>query len=243
MGHFYFLISLGVIVLCAMTLSLRKSLKSRLRLPYRAETMLFTPVQQVFKSVLEQAVGKDYHVYGRVRVADIIGLQPRLSRQEQNRALDRLGDHCFDFLICTHDSTIACAVNLASPSRRRRPPAKDRFDRICAAARLPYVRLRESDSVLEIEEQILAAMQTGKVAGGEDDFADAATILQQLSAAIHDKEDRGRVQTAHARIHIHRPELMPTLRREPSISSYQVVDAEPDIWIDQKNQGHLMDAP
>jgi hypothetical protein len=192
MAHFYFLLGLGAVAFLAFLLSVRRSLRSRFRLPYSADKTLFTPAQRAFKSVLEQAVGTDYRVYGRVRMADIIGLQAGLSRREQERAQVRLGARSFDFLICTPDTTaIVCAVNLSPRSRRRKPP-RDGVDQICTAARLPYVRFRESAvySLADIADQIFAAMRPRGVGprDGEIHPADAAAVLHGLSAVILDSD-------------------------------------------------------
>jgi len=147
MGYFYFLLGVAAILVLSMLLSLRKSLKRQFALPYVADRTFFTPEQRAFVSVLERALGTDYRVCAKVRVADVVGLRGRLSRDDQERAYQRLGEQRFDFLVCAADtSAIVCAVNLAPRSRRGKPPPKDILDRICAAAGLPFVRIRERDA-------------------------------------------------------------------------------------------------
>jgi len=147
MGYFYFLLGVAAILVLSMLLSLRKSLKRQFALPYVADRTFFTPEQRAFVSVLERALGTDYRVCAKVRVADVVGLRGRLSRDDQERAYQRLGERRFDFLVCAADtSAIVCAVNLAPRSRRGKPPPKDILDRICVAAGLPFVRIRERDA-------------------------------------------------------------------------------------------------
>lgn len=194
MGHFYFLLALAILVLAAFLLSLRSSLRRQFGLPYVVDETLFTPAQRAFKAALERAVGKDYVVYGRVRVADVVGLRPRLSRRDRERALDRLGERLFDFLVCRRDTmAIHCAVNLAPRSRLRRQPGRDVLNRICAAAGLPFVRFRETDvySVVEIEEAVFAAVQArhAKAAGEEISIDGTDDMLQGLSSVI--RKERG----------------------------------------------------
>lgn len=252
MEHLYFLLGLGAAVLFAFILSLRRSLKQRLRLPYLADETLFTPSQRAFKSVLEQAVGNDYRVYGRVRVADVVGLRSRLSRREQERAQARLGERCFDFLVCTPDTTaIACAVNLSPQSRLRKQLPKDRLDRICAAARLPFLRFRESDiySVADIEEQIFAAMQSrwGRAKDEEIPMEAAEAVLNRLSAVILDQDDEqaGRLKPrriaaptptqrsrpAQVRARSHVVQSRAKARKEPSILDRDDLDDGPAFRI------------
>lgn len=146
MGHFYFLLVLGGLLLLAFALHLQRRFGRRARLPFVADQTLFTPPQWAFLAVLEPALGPEYRVYGRVRVAEVIGLRPRLDRAVRRRAWARLGDRQFDFLVCVAATgAIACAVNLAPRSRLGRPPPRDSLDRICAVAGLPLVRWREAD--------------------------------------------------------------------------------------------------
>lgn len=189
MGYFYVLVGLGVVVLVALLVSLRGTLKRRLQLPYAADATLLTASQRAFKGVLERAMGAEHQIYAKVHAIDVIGLQPRLPRAQQDLALRRLGDRRFDFLICSKETTaILCAVNLSPRSRLRKQPPKNALDRICAAARLPFVRFRESDvySVAEIEERIFAAMQARGVPPRADESAsdETAAMLHTLSKAI-----------------------------------------------------------
>ena len=253
MEHLYFLLGLGALVLLAFILSVRRSLKSRFRLPYVADATLLTGSQRAFKTVLERAVGKEYRVYGRVRAADVIGLRPRLSRREQERAQDRLEGRCFDFLICAPETTaIVCAVNLVPRSRLRQQLPRDRLDRICAAAGLPFVRVRESEvySVAAIEERLYAAIEArwGVTGDAEIPIEDAAAVLQGLSAVMLDQDEdsagRATARRTKSPSQPPRPVLAPTRpahndllqsrvesRREPSIRARDDIDEGPTFRI------------
>jgi hypothetical protein len=188
-GHFYVLLGLGAFVLLLFLWSLARRLGRRHRLPYVLEPSLFSPAQQAFLPVLERAMGRGYRVYGNVRVADVLGVRRRLDRRVRRRALDRLGQYRFDFLVCTAESaTIVCAVNLSPRSRLGRRPPRNRLDRICDAAGLPFVRFREADrySVVEVEEQVFGAMQTVRLGAKEAEPPREETdeALGNLSAAI-----------------------------------------------------------
>lgn len=233
MEHFYFLIVLGVVVLLAVLLSLASTVKQRSRLPYRVDKHLFTAPQRAFKNALERALGQDYRIYAKIRVADIIGLSPRLSRRMQDRALERLGERRFDFIVCTAETdSILCAVNLAPRSRRRKPPRKDVLDRICAAAQLSFVRVREHDlySIAEIEEEVFAAMRRRGGTPKIDEHAaeDTQSMLRDLSEVI-DEERRPMhpIQPARARVESRPTAPVRAQRREPIIQDHQVVDEGP----------------
>lgn len=253
MEHLYFLLGLGALVLLAFILSVRRSLKSRFRLPYVADATLFTASQRTFKTVLERAVGKEYRVYGRVRAADVIGLRARLSRRERERAQDRLEGRGFDFLICAPETTaIACAVNLVPRSRLRKQLPRDRLDRICAAAGLPFVRVRESDvySAADLQERLYAAMQArwGVARDAEIPLEDAAAALQGLSAVMRDRDEDhlGRSTARRTKSPSQPPRPVPApvrpahrdplqsrveSRREPSIRARDDIDEGPTFRI------------
>lgn len=194
MGHFYFLLGLGALALFAFSLSLIRRFGRRHRLPYVAEHRLFSPGEQAFLSVLERALGRGYRVYGKVRVLDMLGVRRRIGGRARRRALARLRDRRFDFVVCTEGaSAIACAVNLSPRSRLARLAPGDRLDRICAAAHLPFVRFREGDrySVVEIEERVFGAMHALRVntKDWEPPREDAEEALEHLSAAISGDQD------------------------------------------------------
>lgn len=161
MGHFYFLLGLAGLLLLALILSLHRRFGRRARWPYVADEVLFSPPQRAFLAVLERALGSDYRVYGRVRVAEVIGLRRRLDRAARRRAYARLGERQFDFLVCRAGSgAIACAVNLLPRARLGRGLRPDTLERVCLAAGLPFVRLREADDYVEAElaQRVHAAM-------------------------------------------------------------------------------------
>ncbi len=250
MEHFYFLIGLGLFVLLAALLSLSKSLKRRRQLPYVVDATLFNPAQRAFKAVLERAVGKEYEIHGKVRAADVMSVRPGLSRRDRESAYDRLGDRCFDFLVCRRESTaIVCAVNLTARSRLRKRPPTDALDRVCAAAGLPLLRFRESDvySVVEVEERIFAAIQARDVRPvrlGVDDIhtEEAASMLHRLGQVIKDERpasrrstpsvSRDRPESSRARTLPDRTTVTTAAkRREPIIREQHVLDDEPDFKI------------
>ena len=200
MGYFYVLLGLGVLVLLAFLLSVTRRLGRRHRLPYVIGPSLFSPAEQVFLPVLERAVGRGYRVYGKVRVADVLKVRPRTGSQARKRAVARLSRHRFDFLVCTAETgTVACGVNLSPRSRFGRRPPRDALDRVCAAARLPFVRFREGArySVVEIEEQVFGAMQAVRLSAKETEPPRKETeeALGGLSETISSEKGMDRVET------------------------------------------------
>lgn len=189
MQHFYVLLGLGIILVVAFMLSLVRGLRARGRLPYRLDHQLFTPPQRAFVTVLEPLLGHSYRILGRISAAEIIEVERRLDRRGRERAAERLEQHIFDILICARETwEVLCAVNLdpRSPLGWRRRQAE--LERICAAAKLPFVRFRESDSysVAEIERRVFAAMSRSRGRSPLPDLPtdEAHEVLRDLSASI-----------------------------------------------------------
>ena len=162
MGHLYFLLGLGGLLILALTLSLLRRFGRRTRQPFIADETLFSPPQLRFLGVLERAMGPHCRVFGRVRVAEVIGVRPRLDRDTRRRAYAQLGDRQFDFLVCDAETiSILCAVNLEPRSRLRPWSRRDPLEPICAAAGLPFVRVREADdyAVTDVARRIQDAIQ------------------------------------------------------------------------------------
>lgn len=252
MGYLYVLLGLGVLVLLAFVLSLRKRLGRRYRLPYVVDELLFSPAQRAFLVVLERAVGRDYRVYGRVRAVDVIGLRrrPRLDRRSRRRALERLWNWHFDFLICSAQTgAIVCAVNLAPRSRWHRGPPRTALDQICAAAELPLVRFSEADSyrVAEIAPPVLAAIASRRPPAAVVEVqlpaevpGEVREVLHGLSKVMVDdaRQARGKPLSAPAKPaeRITQPPSVPfevvVSRREPTLVGDGDVDLGPEFRID-----------
>ena len=250
MQHFYFLLVLGAMLSILFVSSLVQKLRHRNRLPYRADAFLFSPQQRAFMDVLERAVGRGYRIYGKVRAADVIEVHGRLDRRSRERAEDRLAGQLFDFVVCSGDTgAIACTVNLAPRSRLGRRPSKNGLDRICAAAKLPFVRFRQSDvySVLDVEEQVFAAMQThkSKPKAETDELSAEETrdALRHLSDVIGDQDAQPR---PHRPVSKPKPlpsnpiPLNPRTRADPKLPVDDDMDAGPEVRIrinrDDENQ-------
>ncbi|MDB6063012.1 MAG: topoisomerase [Verrucomicrobiaceae bacterium] len=56
-----------------------KNIAGSVGLPYLPESTLFSAAERSFLEVLDQAVGPDNRVFGKVRVADIARVKPGLS--------------------------------------------------------------------------------------------------------------------------------------------------------------------
>uniref|UniRef100_UPI002B1D49D1 DUF2726 domain-containing protein n=1 Tax=Pseudomonas oryzihabitans TaxID=47885 RepID=UPI002B1D49D1 len=112
--------------------------------PYRQVEALFTPAEKAFLAVLDEAVGDDYRVFGKVRIADVVQTLPLRDRRRYLVAQNRINCKHFDFAICRRDDLAVHAVvelNDRSHLQRHRQQ-RDRFVRaVCEAAQLRLVEI------------------------------------------------------------------------------------------------------
>jgi hypothetical protein len=110
--------------------------------PYVKKKLLFSPAERSFLGVLEQAVGEEYRVFAKVRVADIVEPRSGLGKSGWQKAFNRTSAKHFDFVLCTHsDLAVACAIELDDQSHQaQRRQERDAFlVRLCEAVSLPLV--------------------------------------------------------------------------------------------------------
>ena len=75
-------------------------LKGPIALPYQKEPYLFTPAERSFFGVLEAALGNQFRVLGKVRLADVIRVKPGLSGSARQQAFNRIQSKHLDFVAC-----------------------------------------------------------------------------------------------------------------------------------------------
>ena len=71
------------IVMIVMALAVIKMSQPDINVPFQRKSQLFTPVERSFIQLLEQAVGNEFRILCRVRLADV--LAPR-SQSKQSKA-------------------------------------------------------------------------------------------------------------------------------------------------------------
>lgn len=124
---------------------------------------LFSPAERSFLGVLDQAVGPEHRVFGKVRVADIATVKPGLGNSARQGALNRIAAKHFDFVVCrASDLSVVCAVELNDRSHSSpRAQARDDFLRnVCQAINLPLLTVpdRSAYSPPDIRSRFLAAI-------------------------------------------------------------------------------------
>jgi len=158
------LVVIALVVLVAIAASVKRSpgLASA-NYPYTKCQALFTPAERSFLGVLDQAVGDDYRIFGKIRVADVLEPKRGLDKSARLTAFNRIASKHFDFVLCADDDlSVVAAIELDDASHRR----KKRQDRdafllsACAAAALPLIQVRaqQSYSVPELRNTMLQAL-------------------------------------------------------------------------------------
>nr|VFK66037.1 MAG: Protein of unknown function (DUF2726) [Candidatus Kentron sp. UNK]VFK71711.1 MAG: Protein of unknown function (DUF2726) [Candidatus Kentron sp. UNK] len=127
--------------------------------PYESVDGLFSPAELAFLEVLDEAVGRRYRVFGKVRLADVLRVRSGLERSAWRAAFNKIQSKHLDFVVCDADGpAIRFAVELDDRSHARADRrTRDIFvDRALAAARVPLFRfpVRRAYSVEDIRDRI-----------------------------------------------------------------------------------------
>ena len=160
------IIAIAFLLLIAFTARLRRSGQSSAHeLPYALKSALFSPAERSFLGLLEQAVGKHYQIFGKVRIADVATTRSGLSPSNRQKALNRINAKHFDFLLCNRDDLrVTCAIELDDKSHQKSSrQQRDGFvNELCSTIGLPLVRVtaKRAYTVQELRTKILDA--TGK---------------------------------------------------------------------------------
>lgn len=131
--------------------------------PYQMGKPLFSAAEQSFLRVLDQAIGPDYRVFGKVRVADIAMVKPGLGKSARQGALNRVAGKHFDFVVCRADSLlVVCAIELNDKSHASRAAqARDEWvAKVCRTIGLPLLTIaaKAAYSPLDLRTQFLATV-------------------------------------------------------------------------------------
>lgn len=167
MSTYIFLIVGVVIVLCAMFVALASRSDSKVdakNVAYQRAT-LFSPAERSFLGVLDQAIGSEYRVFGKVRVADVLEVGRGTDPAKRRSAFNRISAKHFDFIVCAPDDLrVLCAVELndASHAQARRRERDDFVADACKQAQLPLLMLpaKHAYSIDEVRQMVLSALGT-----------------------------------------------------------------------------------
>jgi hypothetical protein len=149
-----------LVAVAILGLRLLARLRRRLtRFPYRLQPALFSPAERSFLGALEQALGDELRIFGKIRVADVVKVEGVRDRSARQRAFNRIQAKHFDFLLCRPDDlSVVAAIELDDRSHgTRKRKERDNFLRgVCEAAGLPLLNIpaQRSYSVAELRRQV-----------------------------------------------------------------------------------------
>jgi hypothetical protein len=116
---------------------------------YRLNKSLLTPAERSFYGVLKQAVGNDFDIFSKVRVADVFLPQKGYSKSEWQRAFNKISGKHFDFLLSSkNDTSVKCCIELNDKSHNSsKRGLRDQFlNEICQSNGLPLMQFAAQSS-------------------------------------------------------------------------------------------------
>ena len=134
-------------------------------LPYVAADALLTAAERAFFGVLQQALAPDYHLFAKVRLADIIELPRGLPAKRRAAAFNRISAKHADFVACDPQTFRIVGV-IELDDRSHRAPERQRRDQFMdaalAVASIPILRVaaQRSYSVSALRQQAEAAFHS-----------------------------------------------------------------------------------
>lgn len=131
--------------------------------PYVLGDAFFSPAERSFLGVLDQAVGADFRVFGKVRVADVVSVAKGTPKSLWQKAFNRISAKHFDFVLCRPgDLKPLCVIELNDKSHAQdNRKNRDGFlEKVCAAAGLPMIffAAQRSYTLTEICNSIAASL-------------------------------------------------------------------------------------
>jgi very-short-patch-repair endonuclease len=157
---------IGLAAIAALALVAKAVARSRgkgAEFPYQKDPLLFTPAERAFLDVLEQALGGEFRIMGKVRLADILKVRPAITGGERLSAFNSIQSKHLDFVACDPDDfSIQFAVELddRSHNQRNRQDRDAFLDKAMEAAGLPIIRFpaKATYSVQEVSDTIAARL-------------------------------------------------------------------------------------
>ncbi|NND00002.1 MAG: DUF2726 domain-containing protein [Gammaproteobacteria bacterium] len=137
--------------------------------PYEQRNSLLTPAERSFYGVLLQAVGPEFIVFSKVRVADLLKPIGGLARSEWQTAFNKISAKHFDFVLCDSQTLAAKMVIELDDRSHRKNVRKSRdvfLDTACASAKLDikHVAAQRTYRVGELKAQLFGNEVTDTIA-------------------------------------------------------------------------------
>jgi hypothetical protein len=145
MDWLFIVVIVSVVVFAALTVIGKLSTPRAKNSVFQQHDALFTAAERSFLGVLDQAVGEQYRIFGKVRVADVIRPAKGLDKGQAAALFNQIRAKHFDFVLCdpkTLDVKFVIELNDSSHHSQKRT-ARDSFLRgACNNAELPLLEVR-----------------------------------------------------------------------------------------------------
>lgn len=151
--------ALGVLAVVAIVARLVLLTSRRADLPYTAARSALSSAERSFHGVLRQAVGSEYEIFAKMRLADVIEVEKGISARRRYSAFGRISAKHLDFVLCERGTfRIVGTIELDDSSHQREDRRqRDAFvDAALAAAGVPILRFpaRRAYSAAEIRARV-----------------------------------------------------------------------------------------
>lgn len=152
-------------------------------LPERAAEALSLSARHSFLDRLDQAVGVQYRVFGKVPVADLAEVGRGVDGSPRPPAFNRVGAGHFDFIVCrASDFAPVCVIELNDGSRAARKEQDGTALKagVCQATGLPLLSLAErAHSMQDLRERFQVVVSL--------DAARASTALEDAGRRLRER--------------------------------------------------------
>lgn len=183
----------GLLVLWGLIRLLRKKRQPELKL-IRRKTLLESKAR-AFKQQLEQAVGDDFEIFARVRLADLVSY-PNESDTRTDLTMQQIQSTSADFVLVDRLSgAISCVLLLGEDDRRK---ARQKFIRqICRQCQLPFLQfdVHNAMSDEQIHQKITALLEPTIVLDEQETGDDIKVYIDPVR---HDKKSVGSMHETDA---------------------------------------------
>jgi hypothetical protein len=172
----------------------KKKASQRAQFPFTTRPALFSTAERGLWQKLSQAVGKQYIVFGKVRLADVVRIRPELRETAARMATDEIAAISLDFVVCRESNlAIVAGAKLADTDGGSSATADEMAiaEGALAAAGVPMLRLAAdrtySATILAAElhkaKKVLAAASMEPQSGTKDLSSSSEQALSSPSAA------------------------------------------------------------
>lgn len=112
--------------------------------PFDGKKAIFTPAEKNFHNLVEQALGNNYRIINRVKLADIVAIRNGVSTRASRTAVNNAESKYLDFAICDRVSMkLLGVIDLVDTKGKGYKIKKDWFvSGALEAASIPHLRIK-----------------------------------------------------------------------------------------------------